>query len=63
MTKPRDWGQGAVDRALAGDTDSLYDAFTWSNTTQGFLFWASEAHSRELSPEAREILVNWSNEK
>lgn len=63
MTKPRDWTQGAVDKALAGDTDSLCDAFHWANTTQGHLFWVSEARSRELSPEAREILVNWSNEK
>lgn len=63
MTKPNAWDQEAVDIALAGDTDAICDAFVWNSTPQGFGYWMRAARAPELSPEAREILVNWSNEK
>lgn len=49
--------------ALAGDSDGLNEAFTWSRTPQGQAFWVSENKALELgeglSPEAAVAIRGW----
>lgn len=52
----------ALVRAIQGNAKSLFTAFTWRTTQQGFDYWHAQYNSGELSAEALDILEAWAKE-
>jgi len=45
-----------IRQVLACDIEALADAFTWSDSPQGYDFWDAQYESGQLTPEGRAAL-------